>query len=150
MMWLKDLGRQLVGEPPDSLLGIILVTEKFNPQYPNVLERVDYVLEGGPYFHIVGHLLSPGEIDPKKGIITAGGMRFRVLDFYHDNDMYLVRLDGRLAVVSYWLRRLTKKLDLVYRRLILTAAVWNLATYREGEILSWRNLKWFGGGRDDG
>lgn len=148
VIMLKDLGRQLVGEPPDSLIGVILVNEKRNPQYPHVLERVDYVCEGGPYYHIAGNFISVNHTS--KGIITLGGIRFRIVDFYPHKDAYLVRIEGRMAVVNYWLRRLTKKLDLVYRRLILTAAVWNLATIREGYILSWRDLKWFGEGRDDG
>ncbi len=145
---LFDLG-PLVGDPPPSLIGIILANEKRNPQYPHVLERVDYVFEGGPYYHIVGNFISGQEIDTKKRIITLGGIRFRIVDFYPHKDVYLVRLDSKLAIAISWLRRLTQKLDLVYRRLILTAAVWNLATIREGYILSWRDLKWFGGGRDE-
>ena len=151
---LFDLG-PLVGEPPPSLLGTIQIEEKRNPQYPHILERVDYVFEGGPYYHIAKHLISDQEIDTKKRIIIMGGIRFRIVDFYPSGgiypyrDIYLVRLDGKMAIVLSWLRRLTQKLDLVYRRLILTAAVWNLATIREGYILSWRDLKCFGGGRDE-
>lgn len=129
---LKDLG-PLMSEPPPSLLGTIQIEEKRNPQYPHVLERVDYVCEGGPYYHISGNFISVNHT--AKGIITLGGMRFRIVDFYPHKDAYLVRLDGKMSIVISWLRRLTKKLDLVYRRLILTAAVWNLATVQEGKIL---------------
>lgn len=50
---LKGLGRHLVDEPPDSLVGSIRGDEKRNPQYPHVLERIDYVYEGGPFFYVV-------------------------------------------------------------------------------------------------
>lgn len=144
---LKDLGRHLVDEPPDSLVGSIRRDEKRNPQYPHVLERIDYVYEGGPYFYIAEYFIP--DQDAKKEVVTVGRMRFRIMGFYPHRGAYLVRIDGRLAVAIYWLRRMTKIFGLIYRRLILTAAVWNLATYQEGHIISWRDLKWFRG-RDDG
>lgn len=128
---------------PDSSLGTIRMTEIRNPQYPHILERVDCTLDGGPYYYISVPLIRTGEMDAKKNIITLPGLRLRIVD--SDPWCYLVRTDGIWSVMIYWLRRGVKLFDLVYRRLILTATVWNLATYQDGKIPNWRGLKWFRG-----
>lgn len=138
-------------KPDGKSVGIIRVDEQRNPQYPHVVENIVYTLEGGPYYYINGHYVpSEEKIDTKKGILTLGEMRFRIIDFRANRNLYLVRVDGWRAVAICRLRRWTVTLNLIYRRLILTATIWNLATYQDGNIPSWRDLKCFQRGGDDG
>lgn len=71
----------------------------------------------------------------------------------------LLQLDGSLISGDYWtyvrkdrlgkLRvffyRSTRTLDFIYRRLIITLAVWNLAKYTECSIPTWRDIRLFNG-----
>lgn len=83
-------------------------------------------------------LLSLG-YDLDSDVIVMGNLRLRMID----KDMRLVARDG-------WKARLyqavwpTKRWWLwVWYRLILTLAVWGLATYEPGRIPSWRDIKVF-------
>lgn len=53
----------------------------------------------------------------------------------------VLRRDDGIAILKVWAYRVTRWLDRIYRRLIITAAVWDLAYYRERSVPSWRDLK---------
>lgn len=53
----------------------------------------------------------------------------------------LLRRDDGLAVLKVWTYRFTRFADRIYRRLLITAAVWGLAYYEERQVPTWRNLK---------
>jgi len=61
----------------------------------------------------------------------------------YDSILY-VRKDkfGKLRVALY---KSTRWMDLIYRRLLLTLVVWNLANYSMNSIPSWRDIKFFKG-----
>lgn len=134
----------MVGDPDSSLLGHLEFEVKRNPSYPYELEQVVCICHGGPYYNISGRVVfdSVGQITQET--ITVGGVCFRIIDYRSITNRYLVRLDGRIAMVNYWLRRWTRVFGLAYRRLILTAAVWNLAESDKRCIPSWRDLRWPG------
>lgn len=74
-------------------------------------------------------------------IIEWGPYKLQIIEYDPCRDLtYLIRQDsymGRLRAVIY---HLSQWLDLAYRRLIITAAVWKLADYDIGKIPSWRDL----------
>lgn len=74
-------------------------------------------------------------------VIRIGPFNLKVFEFDGFRGVYrLVRTDsllGNIKVIAY---RLTRWLDLAYRRLIITAAVWKLAEYRPERYPSWEDL----------
>ena len=56
-------------------------------------------------------------------------------------DFALYVRQDRLGALRVFLYRATRWLDLVYRRLIITLAVWNMAEYHAGYIPSWRDIR---------
>lgn len=79
-------------------------------------------------------------------IISIGPYQLKIFEFEGRGPTYhLVRIDsllGNIKVIAY---RLTRWLDLAYRRLIITASVWRLAEYRPECYPSWEDLylyKW--------
>lgn len=78
-------------------------------------------------------------------IVEVGPYRLKVFErddlfFVGTYTYYLTRLDSPIANLRVTAYRLTRWLDLIYRRLIITAAVWKLADYHGGQIPSWRDL----------
>lgn len=57
-------------------------------------------------------------------------------------NLLYVRKDkfGQLRV---WLYKSTRMFDLIYRRMIITLAVWNLAEYSQACIPTWKDIKLF-------
>jgi hypothetical protein len=64
----------------------------------------------------------------------------KVGDEFHIDCVLYVRSD-KLAALRIALYKSTRLLDLVYRRLIVTLAVWNLADFHPAYIPSWRDVK---------
>lgn len=80
-------------------------------------------------------------ITPDKGVLTLGNLRLRVIDnnFLHikvARDGWKARLYQAVWPVKRWWLW-------VWYRLILTLAVWGLATHEPGRIPSWRDIKVF-------
>lgn len=72
-------------------------------------------------------------------VITIGPYRLRV--FEQKRLVYrLVRTDSLLGNLKVYIYKSSCWLDLVYRRLIITASVWKLAEYRPEYIPSYENL----------
>jgi hypothetical protein len=107
-------------------------------------EAINYEWVGeSPYVRIGWHLLSEivgfGGGDRTK--IQIGPYKLlRVQDDPAWDSVLYVRADklGALRVALY---KSTRLLDLFYRRLIVTLAVWNLAEFTPAAIPSWRDIK---------
>ena len=73
-------------------------------------------------------------------VITLGELRLRVIG--RRFPYWLVVRDGWKAQVYQYLWPAKKWVQWVYCRLIITLAVWGLATYHPGRISSWKDIKW--------
>ena len=74
-------------------------------------------------------------------IVTIGPYKLRVFEFDFRLLTYsLVRKDSLLGNLKVILYRFTRWLDLIYRRLIITASVWKLAEYHPAQIPNWRDF----------
>lgn len=95
-----------------------------------------------PYVHISLDLVRYGEISKIDGDkeIQVGPYRLLLVDKYIGDYHLYVRKDrfGALRVALY---KSTRLLDLIYRRLIITLAVWGLAEYHEMTVPTWRDIK---------
>ena len=107
------------------------------------IEQINYEWEGkSPYllitrdflddFFRVGTDISRVQFGPYKLL--------RVENDYAKDTVLYVRADrfGALRVALY---KATRLFDLMYRRMIITLAVWNLAEYKPYVIPSWRDIK---------
>jgi len=101
------------------------------------LERLTYEFEGGPYLAISGCLYPemgnyPPEIGDK---FELGPYKFRVIE-------HQIMSDAVIAIQEKWplwwlaiaWHRSNKLLDIFYRRMIVTLAVWGLADYHEASV----------------
>lgn len=108
-----------------------------------VREAITYKWIGkSPYIRISWNLL--------KEIVGIGGWMdkikigpyplLRVSENLAEGYVLYVRADklGAMRVVFY---RLTRWLDIIYRRMIITLAVWGLAEYHEAAVPTWRDIK---------
>lgn len=113
--------------------------------YPNGrIEQTTYEWVGeSPYTRVSHRLISEVAKDIYETEIQVGPYKLLRVDKdafgYADFPLY-VRKDklGALRVALY---RSTRLLDLAYRRLIVTLAVWRLAEYNAAVYPSWRDIK---------
>lgn len=118
------------------------------------LESVYFILEGdGPFFMLDNRTLRAADraIGPFKfkgvgSTIDLNGLRLKVVGEYYQFE-YLAMLPSAWAGMFYYLLPIPRWFDKIYRRLILTAAVWGLAVCPAAEIPCWGHLKWFKRGR---
>lgn len=118
------------------------------------LESVYFTLEGGgPFFMLDNRTLRAADraIRPFKfkgvgSVVNLNGLRLKIIgEYYHFE--YLVMLPSVWAAIFYYLLPIPRWFDKIYRRLILTAAVWGLAVCPAAEIPCWSHLKWYKRGR---
>lgn len=50
-------------------------------------------------------------------------------------------IDGRFVVFRVYRFRLSRWLDKIYRRLIVTCSIWGLADFERGTLPTWRNVR---------
>lgn len=81
------------------------------------------------------------ELAPASGQFALGPYRFRVVERDMLSGMMICAVDNWFAPIRIGLYRSTRWLDGIYRRLIITAYVWGLATYGEWAMPTWRDLK---------
>ncbi len=81
----------------------------------------------------VGGKITPLQIGPYKLIAVTGD-----IDMARGAWLY-VRAD-RFGALRAWLYRATRWIDLVYRRCIITLAVWGLADYSQYTVPTWRDI----------
>lgn len=70
-------------------------------------------------------------------------LRLRVIQYKPWRNGYIVMRDGWKSRVFFRWHKWGWRVELFYHRLILAAAVFNLAYCPPGEIPSWRQLRWF-------
>lgn len=78
-------------------------------------------------------------------VVRLGGLRLRVIDFDYSRHALEVAPDGFRAASLAVIKPRLRTLDLIYRRLIITAAVWHLAAYSEMTVPTYDHLyavKW--------
>ncbi len=74
-------------------------------------------------------------------IIKMGPFPLKLIERDWAGDYFtFVRIDSLSGRLSYYWHRSCKILDLIYRRLIITAVVWNCASHETGVSVSWRDL----------
>lgn len=74
-------------------------------------------------------------------IFQVGPYKLKIFEYEPCREIYyLTRLDSPIGSLRATAYRLTRWLGLIYRRLIITAAVWKLADYHEAQIPSWQDL----------
>lgn len=106
-------------------------------------EAITYTWKGeSPYVRITWGLLSdiaPGVQAPERLQLGPYRLLF-VEDEYHWGTAIYVQEDrfGALRVALY---KSTRLLDLIYRRTIITLAVWRLADFNPAAIPSWKDIK---------
>jgi hypothetical protein len=89
------------------------------------------------YWRLFKHAPNVGDV------FSLGHLNLRVVDISPDDfcrDTATVMRDGPEAALTAWLLPALRFTDLVYRRLIITAAIWRLATCDRAVIPSWRDL----------
>ena len=126
-------------------IGQILIHRQYNAL--GMPERYDYEWDGGPCVRVSYYLVDMAdnrqiEYDKKQGVIRVGPYRLRIMEEYPWCDFFeCVREDYWLwwAVVGWHL--LSRIVDIAYRRLIITLAVWRLAEYDQGAIPHWKQIK---------
>jgi hypothetical protein len=108
-----------------------------------VREAVNYEWGGkSPYTYISPPVFITPEIKKINGDkeIQIGPYRLlKVKDAYHLDCALYVRKDklGALRVALYKSNRL---FDMIYRRLIITLAVWKLADFSEARVPTWQDI----------
>lgn len=137
----------------------IVITEKYNP-YSDNLESVSYdwkVLEDGkgdPRVASYSWYQHQFRIEPtspaniKLGTkIVAGSLRLMVVDRGCGDYVYVMR-DGWRASLRWRWRKVRRVLEIFRSRLIITAAVWGLATVGRGTVPVWKDIHLLGKLRD--
>ena len=122
MVSLADCGNLLITKHSDIRGGV---------------ERLTYEFEDGPYIAISGCLYPEiGTCPPKIGDkVELGPYKFRVLEsnLYTDT-VFAIQEKWPLWWVAVAWHRSNKLLDIFYRRMIVTLAVWRLADYSEATV----------------
>ena len=105
-------------------------------------EAVNYRWVGkSPYLRIDGRLLQDMGYTENAPRVQFGPYKLMFVEYeYFSGVSVYVRSDklGALRVVLY---KSTRLLDLAYRRLIITLAVWGLAEFSPAKIPSWQDIK---------
>lgn len=135
-------------------MGFIKSECKFSP-LDGCLENIQFTLNGdGPIFlldwqtlRVASKAIQSFEWGGVGSIVNLSGLRLKVVDECRND--YLVMLPNIGSVILYYLFPNLRWFDMIYRRGILTAAVWGLADCPAAEIPYWGHLKWFQGATDE-
>lgn len=111
-------------------------------------EAVRFGWQGGDVVAISRNLLNDasGGIfttrEPRPGeVFWCGPFLLRCLDYrFLADEVVACRERPVIAQARYAWHRSTALLDLAYRRLVITLAVWRLARYEQNRIPSWRDV----------
>ena len=109
------------------------------------IERREYKWIGPPETLVSWRLLDEWEIttgNPWAEIINIGPYRLKLIEnSYTGYYNRYIRMDYPFWRVHVFWHRANRLIDLFYRRLIITLAVWKLAHYNPAVIPSWRDIK---------
>lgn len=74
-------------------------------------------------------------------VLQLGNLRVRVITYDYCSNQYTIMQDGWRAWFSAFLwNPLTETIDLIYRRSIITLAVWGLAKFNRGAQPAWQDI----------
>lgn len=106
------------------------------------IEQLRYQWTGNNRAWISGDFLDHQNLPKMLGaMIEIGPYSVRIIDYGPSRRSFLVERGNSITTWLHWQDiRLAQLLDLAYRRTIITAAVWGLATYREYEVPTWRDI----------
>ena len=137
------VGKEQINPVNNKLEGQLIITRKVNAL--NMIEGYDFRWEGGPTC-IIGLCSFSGSLIKwiKPDIAQIGPYRLKLIerDYIMDRAT-LVRLDFPFWWFIVFSNKMTHWLDLIYRRTIITMAVWKLANYDGAILPSWHNIKIF-------
>lgn len=130
-----------------NVTGQIIVNKHHN-QLGNIVDRVDYEWIGGRYAYIDMEFIEDHPSLIKVGeVIKIGPFRTKTIWVdYVAFRITVLRVTSALDYFRYVFHRSSRIFDLSYRRLIVTAAVWNLGYFNNAVVPSWRDLyivHWF-------
>jgi hypothetical protein len=106
------------------------------------IEQETYKWVGkSPYVRISRMLLREITNDYCPKALQLGPYRLLMVDAEPWLDFVLYVRSDKFGALRVALYRSTRLLDLIYRRLIITLAVWGLAEFTPAAIPSWRDIK---------
>jgi hypothetical protein len=115
-------------------------------------DQVNITLNGeGPFYEIDNRVLKAlevhGLIRPRQpgkigSIIRLNELRLKIVDISSFGEL-LVTFPDSWAVLFWFTSPIFRLIDLIYRRLIMTAAIWGFAELSPGVLPYWGHLKWF-------
>ena len=119
-----------------------IVVNKHRNQLGNLIDRIDYEWRGGRYAYVDLDFIGPLDILPKIGmIIKIGPFNAKIIEIdCVMRRVTILRFSSIFDYLRYVWHRSNKILDLAYRRLIITAAVWNIGYFNNATVPSWRDL----------
>ena len=122
--------------------GHILVHEKYNDL--GRLEGREFEWVGGPIATLALDGYSNLYKREPNDVVRIGQYRAKIVGAdYMQYHTRVVRMDDlRWRFVYFW-HKITPKLRILKGRIILTLVIWRLATYHEGCIPLWRDIKLF-------
>jgi len=139
------LGRVVGTSDGDTMTepGMIRVT-RFSDIHGNP-ERLEYAWVGGPECRIDCRFAREAshevKLDEQTKEIRIGPFRLKVIELDIPRCEYVcVRKDYPFWQFIFAWHRSNRLIDLVYRRSILTLAVWRLASYNPAVIPHWRDI----------
>lgn len=105
-------------------------------------EHIGYEWQGGPVTYIAHSLFYDSDIQLDGDCMVVGPYRLRIIDQEGNLRQYYrcVRLDYPFWWLVLAWHRYGRLLDIAYRRLIITLAVWGLARYSQATIPSWEDV----------
>lgn len=108
------------------------------------IERQEYKWVGKPIAEISTELIDDMHwITYGDSEFSIGPYRVRIIDQekrFTANYITVVRKDYPFWWVIIAWHRINRLLDIAYHRLILTLAVWRLASYNQAQIPTWRDI----------
>ena len=122
--------------------GMIVCHDKYGPLG---LEQRDFEWTGGSLAYISNLFMSryTNERDVKRlhgDILQIGPFKVRIIEFEWGYGRVLVIREGWYAPFYYYWRIIGRRMDRVYRKMIVTLAVWDLADYNPATIPYWKDI----------
>jgi len=121
----------------------LLITNSYNPL--GLIERRDFEWRGkSRSVEVTNNVLWDLDISRFEKEIQIGPYRLVLLGRkdYSDTCLY-IRKDYPLWWLLVFWHKAIPVLDLIYRRFIITLAVWNLADYNRAVVPNWRDIRLF-------
>lgn len=106
------------------------------------VERIEFSWEGGERVEVSYRLMQHKSvyITRRGNLLTIGPYRLRIIEGDPCRATYLCMRDGWKAHLWWGAYRASHILETIYRRLIITAAVWGLGRYVDNAFPTWRDV----------